>query len=201
MSGKRPPAVFASTPSCACFGSWRDGKSQYARGSRDDGESLNAVKAPSCRFPGSQVLLSIFPLQALFANSSPHQTLLPILLALLHIAAPTIGTPAPRAVLWTPAPVPAAASTAAPGTASCARSAPTTLLGRRSYKRVVDSDGLVEQLLAVGALDGGARIRDGGVFDQDVALACGVVVSLCLYKSGKERGKESTLHSTKRTLT
>jgi hypothetical protein len=47
---------------------------------------------------------------------------------------------------------------------------PALSSGRRAHKGKVDSDLLLEQLFAVGAVDGGFGFVEGGVFDENVAL-------------------------------
>jgi hypothetical protein len=42
--------------------------------------------------------------------------------------------------------------------------------GRWAYESKLDGDLLLEELVAIGALDGGLCFVEGGVFDEDVAL-------------------------------
>lgn len=74
----------------------------------------------------------------------------------------------------TPASTPPTASATRP-TAAAARTALGVVLvaafaRRGSHKRKVDVDGLVQELGLVGAVNGRARLREGRVFDQCVAL-------------------------------
>lgn len=70
---------------------------------------------------------------------------------------------------WTPAPTARAPTPAAAARASSSSSA-ARLIGGRAHEGEVDVDGLVEKLGVVGAVDGGAGLLEGGVFDEGVAL-------------------------------
>ena len=75
--------------------------------------------------------------------------------------------------LRTPTPISPTPSTLSPSSSLSLLS----LLRRRSHKRKVHPDGLVEQLLPMSAFDGVLSIRHCRVFDQHVALYDDVKVS------------------------
>lgn len=84
-----------------------------------------------------------------------------------------VALPIPRAGAPTPAPAAARpAIRAARRTAAEGRPAPriATLAGRRAHKREIHLHRLVEQLGIVRAVDGRARLLQGRVLDQCVAL-------------------------------
>jgi hypothetical protein len=53
---------------------------------------------------------------------------------------------------------------------------------RWSHESELDRDLLLEELVAVGALDGGLGFVEGGEFDEDVALELGVsICAACIH--------------------
>ena len=80
---------------------------------------------------------------------------------------PTPTPPAARPAIRSPGATTPAAAAQRRGTGA----AGIPLARRRAHKGKVDVHGLVQQLGAVGAVDGGAGLLEGRVLDQRVALA------------------------------
>jgi hypothetical protein len=81
------------------------------------------------------------------------------LASIVHVLSITSRTPTPRPGSTPPALSPVVIARTALGG------------GWRSYESKFDGDLLLEELVAIGTLDGSLCFVEGGVFDEDVALA------------------------------